>query len=278
MGSAKGDQQYLVVRLMGGDPEEGPLAYNLKNTITNNGILSKDYFLEVQRGNVPGQKVTTILGVDGTIGTTEQIVGLINDGPLYQYQTSAQNLEILSDNVNDTALGTGLRTALIEGLDDNFNEKSETVTLDGTSVVPLVNKYLRTNRTIGKTWGSTEANEGRITLRLSGAGAIQSLIEANTNVSRISVFTVPKGLTAFLWETNVSTGKGKDIEAIFSARESGGGFIEVVEVPIYQSSNPSPSIIPTPIIEKSDIQIKVSSGNPNTKVFVSATLQLIDNG
>lgn len=277
MGSAKGDQQYLVVRLLGGNPKEGDIAYDIDSVITSTGILTKEYFLEIQRGNVLGQSATTVLGVDNSIGTTKQIVGLVDDGPLYAYQTSAQSLEILSSDVDDTASGSGVRTILIEGLDNDYNKQSETITLNGTSTVALIKTYIRVNRMVSQTWGSTESNEGRITLRLSGDGDVQSFIEANTNISRISVYTVPKGVTGFLWETNVSTGKGKDIAAVFSARKFGGGFIEIVEVPIYQSSNPASSVIPTTIIEKSDIQILVTSSNPNTTVFVSMALQLIDN-
>lgn len=275
--SASQEQQWLILRCLGGNPSEGPLAYNMDNAITCEGIFAKNYFLELARGTISGQKSDGIIGVDNSIGTTSQIVGLIDSGPLYEYQTSAQNLEILSGDTADTSSGTGARTVLVEGLDDNYEEQSETVTLNGTSTVPLTKQYLRTNRITVKTAGSLEANKGQIILRLSGAGVIQSLIEATINVSRISVYTVPADKTAYLWSTNVSTGKGKDIDAVLSVRGFEGLFIEVIEIPIYQSANPSPFIIPSKIPEKSDIQIKVVSSNPNTSVFVSISLQLIDN-
>lgn len=46
------------------------------------------------------------------------------------------------DDGNPTS-NTGAHTVLVEGLDENWEEISETVTLNGTSAVNTVNSYIR---------------------------------------------------------------------------------------------------------------------------------------
>ena len=61
--------------------------------------------------------------------------------------------------------GTGARTVLIEGLDENYDIQSETVTMDGTTNVVTTNTYIRLFRmTVQMTQGL--AVKMQVTLQL----------------------------------------------------------------------------------------------------------------
>lgn len=116
--------------------------------------------------------------------------------------TAATAATIVSSSASDTAAGTGARAVLIEGLDSNYKEIVETVTLNGTSNVTSVNSYLRVNffRVISS--GSNRANVGNISCTVNGN--IISYIGAGESLAHVAVFTVPLDHTLFLTNTAYS--------------------------------------------------------------------------
>jgi len=124
----------------------------------------------------------------------------------YPFQTSAQSLEILSSSASDAAAGTGARTVTVQGLDANFNAVQETVTLNGTSVVALVNSYLRINNVQVATAGSGGANAGTVTLRVAGAGASQAVMSPGVGYAKQAIYTVPNGFSLLLTDLFFAVG------------------------------------------------------------------------
>ena len=92
-----------------------------------------------------------------TVQTLTDIT-LIPGVTTYTFPDNAgQTMEIVSSNAADTAV-----IVLVEGLDANFDPQSETVTLNGTTAVPLTNEYARINR-IGNV--GTVAHVGNVSLQ-----------------------------------------------------------------------------------------------------------------
>lgn len=118
-------------------------------------------------------------------------------GGLYPFQTSAQPLEILSTDTNDTAAGTGARMVTVLGLDSDWFEISETVTMNGTTPVALTLQYLRINAVTVATAGSASQNIGDITLRVAGGGDIQGFIGATDGNAHQAILSVPANRVAF---------------------------------------------------------------------------------
>ncbi len=116
-------------------------------------------------------------------------------GGAYAFQAAAVTLEILSASANDTAAGTGARTFTIQGLDSNFNQISETITMNGVTPVATVNQYRRVNFLTIASAGSGNTNAGDVTLRVSGAGATQALARAGYGFAKQAIYTVPAGFT-----------------------------------------------------------------------------------
>ncbi len=102
--------------------------------------------------------------------------------------------------------GTGAQSVRVEGLDENFLEVSEDIPLNGITARPLQNTYIRVNRAFIKLVGSTEENQGLITVRLASAGAVQITIPANQGQSQVGNFTVAANKTASVKQFDFSVG------------------------------------------------------------------------
>lgn len=136
---------------------------------------------------------------------------------------SAVQLYVSSSSASDTSAGVGARTVFIEGLDNNFDVISETITLNGQTQVQTVNSYRAVNTFRVTTAGTSLSNVGDIYIAgLSGAtggvptGApadnskqIQSVIAAGFGSQQQAIYTVPKGKTLLLDRLHLgSTGTG----------------------------------------------------------------------
>jgi hypothetical protein len=141
-------------------------------------------------GRLADNSVVKIYGYTptATAGTDVWVPGIA-----YPLQAAATQLEIVSASANDAAAGTGMRTALIQGLDANYNPISETITLNGATPVPTTGVYLRVNGLNGVTAGSGGTNAGVVTLRVVSAGATQAAITAGFSYAKNGLYTVPAG-------------------------------------------------------------------------------------
>lgn len=112
-------------------------------------------------------------------------------GGLYVWPTTTETIDIVSDDVNDTSAGTGARTVTIEGLDGDYNEVEETVTLNGLTTVTTTNSFFRVNRAYISSVGSGLTNAGNITGQ--NTTSTQSLLQLSTGLgqSQLALYTTP---------------------------------------------------------------------------------------
>jgi len=100
---------------------------------------------------VAGNHVPHIAGVSKygfnpvIVDTTEDIW---NAGGVLSYLSSAETMEIASDDSADDGdpAGNGAQTVAIFGVDDNYKNISEIVTMNGTNDVTTTMSFLRINR------------------------------------------------------------------------------------------------------------------------------------
>lgn len=157
--------------------------------------------LAASAGKLTGVRRFRAMGHNPDVDTGSVPEDIWESGGLYPFQATAQLLEIVSTSAADTAAGTGMRSVTVEGLDASYNEISETVTLNGVGVVPLVRRFLRINNCTGAAVGSGGTNVGVVTLRVAGGGATQAIIDTGDSRAQQAIFTVPNGKTAFLTST-----------------------------------------------------------------------------
>ena len=115
------------------------------------------------------------------------------------------------------AEGTGSKAVVIEGVDSNGDELTETISLDGTTAISLANSYMFINRVYCVLQGThaSGSNVGTITIATTG-GATPSaktyaIIEIGQGQTLQCVFYIPNNYTRFIlkmWGGGV--GKGDD--------------------------------------------------------------------
>lgn len=135
-------------------------------------------------------------------------LGILNgiDHKIFQFPTTAVSMEVVSDNTNDTAAGTGLRTATLVYLDSAGVQKSTTVSLNGTTPVALPENVLFVQALSGASSGTVgAANTGNISVRdTGGLGKTYAYMPAGVGFSRSAALRVPTGFTLDLLDIALS--------------------------------------------------------------------------
>ena len=151
-----------------------------------------------------------------------------DNGKLYTGQSvslDSAEIQIFSNNNNDTFNGNGARTVKIYGLEDynSTNVTTEVVELRGKNKVNLSKNWWRIFKSEVNTAGSYNGNNGTITVRDKNNNSnIYSIISVNNfnnndnemegnNVSNTFAFTVPFGKKFYLKKIVLSaSGTGKN--------------------------------------------------------------------
>ncbi len=151
---------------------------------------------------------------------------------------SAERLDVVSTSANDTSAGTGLRSVLIVGLDENHLEIQEIIILNGTSPVKTTNSFIFVNHIYGWTSGSTKVNEGMITATAETSSTVQDIIGINHGYSHAGKYMIPANKMCYpvsIYLDVVKTTGSNDILADFIIRTRQQGLH--VDAPWYESFN-----------------------------------------
>ena len=244
---------------------------------------TEPFELQISRGQIPGHKLKFKFGNNPSV--SDSVETIWSEGGLYVYPTSATQMTVSSSSANDTAAGTGARTVRIEGLDADYNEISEDIILNGQTPVTTVKSYLRINRGVVLTAGSGGKNAGIIR---AGTGTVTSGVPANVflsidgdgdNQTLMCLWTVPAGYTAFMVQTNVSTGNASQTPALLDtsivARPFGGVFNTQERITLKDGNQLQGYNFPLRFTEKTDIEARAQSSSGAVTFNCSASLEFI---
>lgn len=244
---------------------------------------TEPFELQVSRGQIPGHETQFKFGFNGDIDNSEETIW--TEGGIYVYLSSASVLKVSSGSTDDTSAGTGARTVELFGLDADYNEINETVTLNGQTAVNTTNSFLRINRMTVRSAGSGGANAGVL---YAGTGTVTSGVPANKyatiavgdNQTLMALWTVPAGYSAYLYETHVTaacTTSNKLLTCTIKARPEGEVFqtkdkfgIQIDGGEIVQHYH-----FPIKFAEKTDIEVRAIADSGSTNGQVSAGLDFI---
>jgi hypothetical protein len=163
------------------------------------------FYTRVAQGTVPGYSSFSVFGYNPDVDQTEETIW--PDGGLIPHPTTDSQLTIVSTSTDDdgSPAGTGARTVYIEGLDENYEIVSETVTMNGTTGVTTTNSYMYVNQFYVATAGSGGANAGEITAKVSTT--LYDLIATGYNTRTTAHYCVPAGYTAYMLEGVFTAGQ-----------------------------------------------------------------------
>ena len=237
-------------------------------------IHSNQFTYRVAAGLVPGWRSFRKFGYNEDIDTGTEDVW--SNGGVKVWPSSAGVATVVSSSTADDAdtgggtPGTGALTVTFEGLDANYNEVSETFTMNGQSNVVGSVQFLRVHRGYVATVGTGGINAGNITCTVGGN--IQSQIPDNVGQSQQTHYTVPAGHTLFIKEYMVAVGKetsGDQAVILGQIRLNGGANGEswrsISAIAGYQDIWSNDATV-TAIPAKTDVRIQVQSDFTNVEV------------
>lgn len=170
----------------------------------------EDFPLQVSRGQIPGHRNVTVFGFNPDVDSAQVSVWPLPS--LITFPATALQMTVSSSSADDTSAGTGARTIVVEGLDANYNEVTETVTMNGQTAVTMTNALLRVNYAYVATAGSGNSAAGDIhigtgTVTAGVPATVYDIIKFDYNVTTTGSFTIPAGHTAYVSQGLFSTGQ-----------------------------------------------------------------------
>ena len=244
---------------------------------------TEPFELQVARGQISWHYPQFKFGFNPDVDNALETVWA--EGGLYGYLSAASVLKVSSSSTDDAAAGTGARTVQLYGLDADYNEINEIVTLNGQTSVNSVNSFLRINRMVIRSAGSGEINAGVV---YAGTGAVTSGVPDNKYATiavgdgqtLMALWTVPAGYTAYLFQTHVTaacTTSNKLLTATIVARPFGEVFQVKDKFGIQIDGGDINQIYHFPIKfdEKTDIEVRAISDAGSANAEVSAGLDIV---
>lgn len=224
-------------------------------------------YLDIARGSISNSKIVHKFGANFDIDQGTDPESVWSGGGVYPWASlsSAQTIYCLSTDAGDTT------TLTIQGLDANYDEISETVTLTGTSAVTTSNTFLRVFR---MTYDAT--NVGTITARtVSASGTVVAQIDAGYAQTLMAVYTVPAGFTAYLVALDATIDGTKTCQMLMYHRLFGKPF-RIAHIAESDGHYRYDFTAPLTVPEKTDIDIRINevSGN-DARVTANFDLVLI---
>lgn len=226
---------------------------------------TEDLNLQVSRGQIPGHTALFKFGYNPAISNSEETIW--DAGGLYAYPSSAV---VMTATSASGATDSGV-VVTIQGLDADYLEVSEEVTLDGSGTATTTQTFFRVYRAFVS--GST-APVGNITI--TNTAVTYAQITAGENQTLMGVFTVPAGKTLYINQGTATHGTGTSggvfMTVRFLLRQNGGVFRTAVKIDVVESELLFPFAYPLKIEEKTDVEVRAVCNKAQDNA-ISATFE-----
>lgn len=247
--------------------------------------VSNNYNLDVSAGKIKGRKTIHKFGRNPDITIAEGFETLWNGGGFYTGfdATVGELVNVSSSDANDNITGTGSRIVTLFGLDENWEEITEDIELNGTINVLSTKLFIRCDTITTIDSGSNQFNLGVISVIQSTSGIVFARVPIGYNSTMIAAYTIPAGKTGYLDTLFSSSGGGR--KAFFSivrfvVRPFGQVFSVASEAELITNGASSLSRdfkYPIVLTEKTDIHIMADTSEDNIGVAGAFDLILVDN-
>jgi hypothetical protein len=241
------------------------MVYDIRS-ITQVGT-SEPFELQVSRDQISGHKSLFKFGFNPDIDNTLETVW--DAGGLYAYPSSAVKMTATStDGANDEDV-----QVTVQGLDADYNELSETITLDGSGVAETNGFFLRVFRAFVE---GSQVPSG--TINITNSSVTYAKIILGNNQTLMALWTVPAGYTAYLLQSDVTvatTQNNKYATVHFTVRKNGGVFRTQDKFVKAQSSHHQQYHIPLKFEEKTDLEFRAIGDSSGADIAISASMDIL---
>ena len=272
------DDAALVKSVVTGLRDDGVFGNITLDNENRMAVNAQDYLYGIAENAISGHSSLLKFGTRTSIAAATQ--STIWEGPTarYVYLSSAEQLKVSSSATTDTSNGTGARTVTLYGLDSNWNEISETVTMNGITAVTTVNSFIRIYRLIVATSGTSYTNDGNITVTNNAGTTTLVYVPAGDGQTLMAVWTVPAGKVAYMVQATTSSDTNKGARMSVYTRLNDGGTLYPWQIKYraYQFGGNEifPFNIPFKIPAKTDIEIRITTPGSSGTTSAGATFEL----
>ena len=238
-----------------------------KVTTMGGGVGDYPYFIQVSRGLVDGHKRLFKFGHNPVIQDISETIW--DAGGLYTYPSSAVAMTVTS-GAGATDNGVAIT---VQGLDGDYNEVSEEVTLASTGTATTTQTFLRVYRAFVSGSQAITANT-----TIANGGTTYAQINTDENQTLMALWTVPAGYTAYLLDTKITafTEQNNKVATInIYARRENGVFRTADKFDVFAAAITQNYKCPIPFPEKTDIEVRAVATSSNADLRVAAGLDII---
>lgn len=204
-------------------------------------------------------------------------------GGAYPFPPVAATTTAVSAAATDTPGGTGVSKIEVQGVDADFNYAVERIDLAGLTPVTLQTQFFRVFRAIGLVAGSSETNDGDISVSVDGT--VVALILAGNGQTAMAIFTVPIGQPAVVRQAYgffEAGPAGASAVMRFLSRAPGGpwnlAFLVVMDINNPHFFHPLQGQTSEDAPPRTDIRVEVDVSANNTDVAAGFELEMIRRG
>lgn len=232
---------------------------------------NEEFFLQLARGHIANHSFNHKFGAVPAMSTG--VTGTIWDvnDTVYPWSAwdTAGTISVAAVNASDNG-----KRLTIQGLDANYKAQEETIVMSSAAPVAGTKIFKRLNRGFvvdGSTnIGDIEVTKGGTTVLKITAGKAQTLM---------AVYTIPADKTGYLMQGVCSIQKSGDATGNMFVRYFGQDSFRIGHSFEVEGAAPYTYrfIIPIPIPEKSDIDVRATVRTNNSRVTAAFDIVLIDN-
>lgn len=232
----------------------------------------EDFDLQIARGQIQGHSTVNIYGFQTSVTTSNIPVWEVAGA--YAYPASATTMHLASTvNTGPDLSGT---TILIQGLDANYDQISESVALTGTTVAITTKSFLRINSMSV----SAGVPTGTITLKNLADSVTYAQINPTIGRTQMSIYTVPAGYTFYLSRVDAYTsanGSSADWVQYRNVQTLSNGVVTLTQQAPFTNTYHSQRVMPRAFTEKTDIQLQAKTSANTYAVSIAGEGYLIKN-
>ncbi len=229
-------------------------------------VSTQRFGLDAARGIMGNVEAVNIFGFNRAVGTSFET--LWNNGGSYSFLSAEQQLSVVSTDAADTM------DVLIQGLDGDYNEVTETITLDGTNAVTTTNSFLRVNNAVIL----SGENAGDITGSYTTTDVF--FIEAGIGTTQACVYTVPAGHSLYLFRIDLTSGTvtfNRYLTYRNRIDSENGRVLRVAEATWQTGMQSFDRQVPFKIGEKTDFQFEAKSSASSNEISIFIEAILVDD-
>ncbi len=248
----------------------------MASSVEASRTMSRDFYLEVAKGNIPGHSIMSKFGQNDDVDT-----GAYEDvwdgGGTYTYpaNATADITEIVSTSASDTGV------CEVQGLAADGTLTVQTPTLTGTTPVTLATPLWRVFRL--KNTGTADY-VGQVCAENTANTVQYACVQIGNNQTLMALYTIPLGYTGYLLmgtNSTIGTNRAYSLSGRMAMRPYGGVFqlkktfgLDTEGTSYMVMPHPLPGKIPA----KTDIRVSAIASANDSGINTTFEILLVEDG